>query len=76
MITVYEVLKSSGVKFNTSDLSSIGMKTSNAIPEVKKRTKIESKEGKKTFKVFPYEDSEREIIEGIIIKHFSRKNKS
>lgn len=73
MITVYSVLKESGVKFTHKDCGSIGEIVGEAIIEKPsfKAESIEVYEGvEKTYYVRPYPNSARTIIEDIAIKYF------
>lgn len=75
MITVYSVLKKSGIKFDSEDAMHIGEIVSMAwvmdydIPQ----TKVKQKEGKLILKVYQYPELFRERIEKIIVRYFANK---
>lgn len=77
MITIYQLLKESGVKFTKSDAENIGMRARDAAKPLRpKVNRKETYEGKKqTYRVNSYSDSDRAIIEETISNYFAEKFK-
>lgn len=76
MITIYNLLKQSGVKFTKNDCWQIGEQVSKLIKSTDRIKQEEEHAGKKvTFTVKNYSEKDAETIYGVIVKHFTKPEK-
>lgn len=75
MITIYSVLKESGIQFTPIDANLIGSIVSATVPHEKDKVRQnETVNGKeRTFTVNQYNDSKRSDIETLIVDYFGKK---